>query len=228
MRKTTLLTWVFGGVMLLVLLAVWALGEREKTELEAENWDYKPHLTLGETTYWLSTGGTASELPEGYVEVAQITEVVSGLAEKTGQANGHAVGTPVYHCLEQPGWVYVPGGRNDSWVRYTVIELQKDFLRYGGRLYLRALDIPYEMEVDAAFSVKRLEPVEAALTPAPAETIPLENGSITRGFGAKARLLRDPEHPELLVVGDGGEQEDYTAYVDMEHLGLDYSAWEWR
>lgn len=227
MNKWRTVVWTLCGLLLLALLAIWAVREGNRLSQSSEVWDYKPHLTLGETTYWLSAGGTESQLPEGYEACAQITEVVNGLAKGSGQANGHAVGTPVYQNPAQPGWVFVPTDPDHSrWVRYTVIELQKSFLRYDGILYLRAQDVPYEIDADTAFSLKRLEPVEGELFLAAAETVPTENGGITRGFGPDARLLRDPKKPELLILRDGTDV--YTAYVTLESLGLDYSAWEWR
>ena len=228
MRKRELAALVICGVLFLGLLTAWAVGEREQVTENTENWDYKPHLTLGDTTYWASTTGMKSRLPDGYIECAQITEMVPGLADKSGQSNCHSPGTPVYHNPAHPGWVYAPVDGDDYCVRYTVIELQKSFLRYNGKLYLRALDIPYEIDANTAFSVKRLEPVAEELIRAASETIPMEDGTITRDFNATARLLRDPEKPELLIVGDGAKQETYTPYVTLESLGLDYSAWEWQ
>ena len=129
MRKRELAVLVICGVLFLGSLVTWAVGERNRLAQNSENWDYKPHLTLGDTTYWLSTTGTKSQLPGGYVECAQITEMVSGLAEKSGQSNAHSPGTPVYHNPAQPGWVYVPVDGDDYCVRYTAIKLQKSFLR---------------------------------------------------------------------------------------------------
>ena len=47
MRKRELAALVIFGALFLGLLTAWAVGEREQVTENTENWDYKPHLTLG-------------------------------------------------------------------------------------------------------------------------------------------------------------------------------------
>lgn len=196
---------------------------------------YKPHLMVEDTVYWFSAAAyPASVLPEGYVEFAKVETEISSRqrAEKNGEGCGVAAGTAIYGNEHQPGWVYVPS-ENGRWSRFTVIDLQRSFLRYNGELYLSKLSVPYELEnVSITFNPRHFSPTGQAVSwPGNWEVLPLEDCTTNSSAFSGGEIYLNPDQPELLLVKrtytQAGETEtDFHAFVATESLGLDYSHYE--
>ena len=200
-----------------------------------ETGSYKPHLMVEDTVYWLSAASYPSSiLPEGYAEFAKVETKIApnARAEQNGEGNGVAAGTAVYGNPSQPGWVYVPTA-NGRWNRFTVIELQRAFLRYNGELYLSKTSIPYELEnVSVTYNPKHFSPTgETVSWPGDGEVLPTEDCTTNASFCSGGEICLNPKQPELTLVKrtyvrDGKTETDYHAFVTADSLGLDYSAYE--
>ena len=200
-----------------------------------ETGSYKPHLMVEDTVYWLSAASyPASILPEGYAEFARVETKIApnARAEQNGEGNGVAAGTSVYGNESQPGWVYVPSG-NGRWNRFTVIDLQRTFLRYNGELYLSKTSIPYELEnVSVTYNPKHFSPTgETVSWPVDWEVLPTEDCTTNSSAYSGGEICLNPKQPELALVKrtyvrDGKTETDYHAFVTADSLGLDYSAYE--
>jgi len=196
---------------------------------------YKPHLMVEDTVYWLSAASyPASILPEGYTEFAKVeTEIPARQrAENNGEGSSVAAGTPVYGNPSRPGWVYVPTA-NGRWNRFTVIDLQRTFLRYNGELYLSKTSIPHELEnVSVTFNPKHFSPTgETVSWPGDQEVLPTEDCTTNSSAYSGGEICLNPKQPELALVKrtyvrDDKTETDYHAFVTAESLGLDYSAYE--
>lgn len=218
------LAWILG-----ICLVAGLTFYLKQTAWEGQS-DYKPHLMVEDTCYWLSTGPTVPELPAGYTEFAKVeSELPAGRAETNGQANGFAAGTPLYRSEAQPGWLYLPNA-DGSWTRLTVIDLQKNFLRCEGKLYLDELSVPYEMDVSISFDPETLISTGETLTWIGHEIIPLEDCTTNDSFCSGGEVMTDPEQPDILVIRLPRAQNgkvDYCPFVTAASLGLDYTVYEW-
>jgi len=219
-------------VAVICIIVVFTLRMNEAVQ---NSGSYKPHLMVEDTVYWLSAASyPASVLPEGYEEFAKVeTEIPTNQrAEKNGEGNGISLGTSVYGNESQPGWVYVPS-ENDRWSRFTVIDLQRSFLRYNGELYLWNQSIPHELEnVSVTFNPKHFSPTGQTVSwPGDWEVLPSEDCTTNSSAYSGGEICLNPERPELLLVKRAytraGETEtDFYAFITTESLGLDYSHYE--
>lgn len=235
MRKTWEKEIIGISAAALVMIGIIMVFTLRMNEAVRNSGSYKPHLMVEDTIYWLSAASyPASVLPEGYEEFAKVeTEIPSNRrAEKNGEGNGVAAGTSVYGNESQPGWVYVPSG-NGRWSRFTVIDLQRSFLRYNGELYLWKQSIPNELEnVSVAFNPKHFSPTGQTVSwPGNWEVLPLEDCTTNSSAFSGGDIYLNPEQPELLLVKRtytrAGETEtDFHAFITTESLGPDYSHYE--
>ena len=120
-------------------------------------------------------------------------------------------------------------------MRFTVIDLQRTFLRYNGELYLSKLSIPYELEnVSVTYNPKHFSPTgETVSWPGDWEVLPAEDCTTNASFYSGGEICLNPKQPELALVRrtyvrDGKTETDYHAFVTAASLGLDYSAYEWN
>ena len=220
----------------LAMIAIIVVFTLRMNEAVRNSGSYKPHLMVEDTVYWLSAASyPSSVLPEGYEEFAKVeTEIPPNQrAEKNGEGNGIAAGTSVYGSESQPGWVYVPS-ENDRWSRFTVIDLQRPFLRYNGELYLWKQSVPYESleNVSVSFNPKHFSSTGQTVSwLGDWEVIPTEDCTTSSSAYSGGEICLNPEQPELLLVKrtytrTGETETDFHIFITTESLGLDYSHYE--
>lgn len=227
--------WV---IILCVALAVCAviprLLEDRRDDTEVYH-DYSPHLMMDDVIYWKSDPALSyvTNLPEDASRFAEVESTTSGLAGENGQANGFAVGTPLYRSEGRPGIIYAKD-ENDRWNRLVVKELQQDLLRYGGKLYISVRSsIPSrDLNISWRFIAKEYAPTGETVSYGKTDCVPMEEGTVNVRWYDGYRVYLNPEQENMAVLveermKDGKPDYQYHPFIEVESIGLDYSPYEW-
>ena len=228
--KKEIIGFSLGTVLLFCALTVFTLKMRENVE---HHYDYKPHVMVDGTSYWMAGDFPTPSLPEGYVEYAVVEEDIEGRrAEKDGQAAHYSVGSKIYLNPQQPGWAYIDLS-DGRFSRLTVIELQGSFLRYQGELYIPEHQAPYGTDLPG-YHAKKCHPTGEIVTYVRDKHLPTEDLTTHSELYDGCEIFRDENQPDMLylkrirTLSNGKTSTSYEPFVKAEAVGLDYSIYEWN